>query len=942
MKACFWLIVLTVLGCCAVVSPVALAQNSIQLFPPADVRLSASGTSAANPADFNSNTLSLTCPATPAAVLSSAPSGVPASSTGYVLADNYILVTVTTPSSTSGPTNICPAGLQEGDGQNDCFSSAYQNNAATETGVDPDTLLPGGGVAPIDISSHLVSGSQTLKIDMIDEGGYLASSTLYLNTNCSNTGVSAPALISGNNIPPNNPTPSQLTQTFTFNPVNNNQINFVYNLNPAQSAGTLTINPQGSIPQVGDSAIDPTRFQSVWATGTPFATSSCFIHFGETLSNGNSACKLFTLECNVGQSNSPSGAQCPVSSQSNEVLQDIFDGPTTVTLPDITTVVNGQPGPTFHQGMGFLMASEGWIGGGCTFDPLSGLENMPCPQNLLTSFTGPGSFNSNGATTHPNSTFITISNVPEPLTTVSVANMQPGNWVKTNSPQVTFSSQAPNLAIAVPALPNAGNFIPSPIQSINYGITPVGSVPTPPAPVPGDPMPLVNAAGCPTPANPTVPAALPFTPPAVTLSGLSDGNYLIHYYAQDCSGTQELLFTKDGSGVWATNFFTYPLNVDTTVPQVSGPTLSPSTLSYYQGQPVTASFSCSDSMPGSGIVSCGGQSFASGTASTGPLTATVDTSTPGSHMFTVIAKDAAGNTSSQSVTYSVNVDSQIKLTFSPTTITYPLGTNVTVTLSNLYGHVPTGTIQLIEKGTPLASLTLGGGGAAYYYLSGLSAGTHAISAVYSGDKYNPAGTSAPVTLTVLPVPVTMSLSCWNTPYPYGATFQCGVYASSNAGAPLGNITYTYDGGAATSLPLVSGSAMILVTKPQAGNHTLVVNYPAQTNYAAAGPKTENFVVTAAPIQIQLTPSSWYLTGGNLTLSAAVQSWSAGPPNATGQIAFTDGSLSLGTFAVNASGIASVTVPASTFKNGNQTITATYSGGTNYATGSTTVTIQVAH
>ena len=918
----------------------ASAQNSIQLFSPVNVRPSASGTSDSNVNNFNSNTLNLSCPANPAAVLSSAPSATPAGSTGYVLVDNYISVS----STSTAAANVCPAGIA--DPQNDCFTTTYQSNAATESNnsVDPDTLLPAGGVPPIDISRFLAQGNQQITISLVDEGGYLAGSTVYLNTNCSNAGVSAPATISGNNIPPNNPTPGQLTQTFTFNPVPNNLINFIYNLAPAQNAGTLTINSQGSIPLVGDSSIDPTQYQPTWAVNTPFATSNCLLHSGETLPNGQPGCKLFTLECNVGTGNNPSGAQCPVSSQSNEILEDFFDGPS-FTLPVITTVVNGQPGPTFHEGMGFLMASEGWAGGPCGFDPLSGLGSTPCPQNLLTSFSGPGSYNSNGSATHPNSTFLTIFGVPEDLTSVTVANMQPGNWINTSSANVSFSSQPPNLAIASPPVPGAASFVAAPIQSITYGIAPATSSPTPPAPIAGDSA-LTNVVPCPTAWVPGSPLAATFAPPPATISGLTDGNYLLHYYAQDCAGTQELLFTQDGSGSWSTNFFTVPINVDTTAPGVSGPTLSAAG-PYYQGQPVSASFSCSDpfpgssTTPGSGIVSCGGQSFASGTLSTGTLSANVDTSASGSHSFTVVAKDAAGNTSSQSVNYQVNVDSQITVSLSPTTVTYPLGTNVTVTVANLFKHVPTGTIQLMEKGTVLANLTLGGGGSAFFYLKGLSAGTHAISAVYSGDKYNPAGTSAPVNLTVLPVPVTLALACWNTPYPYGANFQCVVSASSNAGAPLGNITYTYDGGSAVSMPLASGSATITLNVPPVGNHSLVVSYPAQTNYAAAGPKTQNFTVSPAPVRIQLTPSTWYLTGGTLTLTASVQSSSAGAPNGTGQVTFTNGKTVLGTQAVNASGVATLTVPATALANGNQSITASYSGGTNYGTGSTTITVQVA-
>ena len=59
-------------------------------------------------------------------------------------------------------------------------------------------------------------GAQQIKIDLVDEGGYVANSSLYLNTNCTPGGVTGPALISGNTIPASNPTPQQLNQDFTF------------------------------------------------------------------------------------------------------------------------------------------------------------------------------------------------------------------------------------------------------------------------------------------------------------------------------------------------------------------------------------------------------------------------------------------------------------------------------------------------------------------------------------------------------------------------------------------------------------------------------------------------------------------------------------------------------------------------------------------------------
>jgi hypothetical protein len=45
--------------------------------------------------------------------------------------------------------------------------------------------------------------------------------------------------------------------------------------------------------------------------------------------------------------------------------------------------------------------------------------------------------------------------------------------------------------------------------------------------------------------------------------------------------------------------------------------------------------------------------------------------------------------------------------------------------------------------------------------------------------------------------------------------------------------------------------------------------------------------------------------------------------------------------VNAAGIATTAVAVSSLPNGNDVLTASYSGGTNYETGSTSITVQVA-
>lgn len=707
-----------------------------QVFSAVDVRTSQAtagytGNSGLAPDIFGSSTVSLTCTASPIIATLSGPlmnaagtAPVLASSTatppsvlqagGPLLVDNNLWVGV----NGAAPADVCTGFNQgssylsetvPGNEAENCFEPPYAGAIGYPTipsplnGDDPDTIIgiggsetvdvigglpistfPSGGVGAIDISSLLTNSStpQTVTIQLQDDGGILTSSSVFLATNCTVGPVTGPALVTGNTVTTSNP--STLTQTFNFNANNGNVVGFVYDLTPASTAGTLTSSSlaPGPTPQTADLPVDPETFQPDYAEGTSFATSSCQLHTGEALYNGSPACKLYTLECTTGTGSEAAGALCPVSTVANEVVQDVFDGPQ-FSLQNIYT-----PFGMFREGIGLLMASEEWGGGAvppaiptgggpCIFDPNSGaVATLPCPQNLLTSFSGPGSFSGKGLTLNPNSTFISVYGVPEDFTSVYVAGEWPGNWTNNSSPKVYFYSQVPNFTKGayvqngskLAALPNASSFIPQPIQSITYGISPVGSVLLPiNEPIATD-TPLYNSATT-CPAGPLTATSEPsFAPSPVTLSIPENGQYLIHYYATDCAGTQELSFTQAG-GSWSTNFFTYPVNVDTIPPPVSAIALSPTsspgltTGTYKPNTTVTASYSCSDAgyvaggpNTGSGVVLCGTNIYAPESEYATPtLTYKFSAGGPaGKKTFTVYAVDGAGNISSTSVTYTVN------------------------------------------------------------------------------------------------------------------------------------------------------------------------------------------------------------------------------------------------------------------------------------------------
>ena len=455
-----FLIIACAMALCAQAS---IAQTNIQLFGAVDGAQSLSTATYSMPNGFNTTTLNLTCPASGIIASLSGPANpsgtaalVPLQPGGNLLVDNNIFVSVAPQGGSPGtPVNVCPVTNYQNGGEaqytNNCFNSTYQGSAQSFYNQDPDTYELGeggptldyaGGVTPIDISPFLLTtGSpQSVTIALTDEGGDVISSTVFLTTNCNQGPVTGPAQVSGNPITTGS-SPQGVTQSFNFNTATGQLVGLVYDLSMANAEDTLIANTSGASPIGGDSPVDPTSFQSTFVPQTSFATSNCLIHTGEALSNGGQACKLYTLKCTLGGS-APAGSICPVSSEANEVIQDVFDGPS-FTLQDIYTPA----GQVLHEGMGLLMASDDWSatsGGNCTFDP--SLAELPCPQNLLNSFTGPGGFGGTGQTSHPNSTFISLYGVPEDRTSVYAAGELPDHWVNTSTPKVYFQTVAPNLS----------------------------------------------------------------------------------------------------------------------------------------------------------------------------------------------------------------------------------------------------------------------------------------------------------------------------------------------------------------------------------------------------------------------------------------------------------------------------------------------------------------
>lgn len=610
------------------------AQNSYQLFAPVNTRLSTYTT----PTAFGTLTLNLKCAVTPIASISSS-----SSTSSYVFTDNYIGLTV----NNGQRQNICTGGYTDApEGGTDCFNSAYTSSSVylTLLGQDPDTFVSSYGVPALNISSDFavvpIGATFQAKFELLDFGVALGSSSVWLNTNCTKTGIASGGSITGNPVTADTP-----TQNFSFDDIQGQRVQFTadYSAGGNNVASGITVQPNTN-PVVNNQGLTPSAWAAI-VKGTSFATTNCVPDSGEVDASGNPLCKLSTIQCtNTGspEGSTLAGDNCPQSTSKNIRMFHTFDAASNTFFPPPNGIL--PPG----TGIGFLMGSDAWPGSSCVFEgPETGVM---CPQNPLTSFFGDFRSGSGGSTT--NSTFIVVAGVPLPYT---LPWFTPNRFGWSNSGNVTV-----NFLSVPPWLPpsNSNGFIAAPIQTLTYGIDNL-SVPVDTSlPIAGD-VTLSNPAACPH--VPTTGAEPLLTSNTVSLS---EGSHVLHYFSSDCAGTEELVFTPNNANPnsW-TSFKTLAIKVDTTVPFVvgGGPTLSPSTLTYKLNQLVTASYSCSDP-PGSGgaapsgVVVCGptGALPIFPVANTGTLTSKVNTSSLGTKTFTVNVQDLAGNVGTPvSVTYMV-------------------------------------------------------------------------------------------------------------------------------------------------------------------------------------------------------------------------------------------------------------------------------------------------
>lgn len=361
-------------------------------------------------------------------------------------------------------------------------------------------------------------------------------------------------------------------------------------------------------------------------------------------------------------------------------------------------------------------------------------------------------------------------------------------------------------------------------------------------------------------------------------------------------------------------------------------TLTTSLPSTTVGQSVTLTATTTVVAPGS-LTATGsitfynnGVAIGSGTLNVaGVATLTLNSLPAGSNSLTAIYTGDANRTGSTSNAVTLPVamaTSTTTINAAPASTYY--GENVTITATVPWtGVAPTGTITFKEYSQVIGVVTLDANGSAVLVTPGINVGTRYISAEYSGDA-NRTGSSNATVVTVAQATPIASLNLSSTSTTYGESITFTATFTAAVLPPTGNVTFWENGTILATVPLSNGVAVTTSSALTAGTHQVYVSFGGNTQFTYAATSLQYITVAKLNTSASLEVTTPITYGQSATLTATVSSSSITP---NGNVTFYDNGLSLGTYSLNGSGVATRLIEAPSA--GTHSYTAVYAGSTNF-------------
>jgi predicted thioesterase len=327
-----------------------------------------------------------------------------------------------------------------------------------------------------------------------------------------------------------------------------------------------------------------------------------------------------------------------------------------------------------------------------------------------------------------------------------------------------------------------------------------------------------------------------------------------------------------------------------------------------------------------------GTQIGTGTLTNGVVTATTSTLPVGSDPVTATySGDANYAPVTDNVTQVVGpATAQATLAAGPNPATFGQTVTLTETLVPINGVCPPGPVTFFNNGTQIGTpATVNAQCVATITTNTLPVGSDAITATAPASGSFAAVTSGPVALVINKANGADTLASSPNPSTFGSNVTITDTIPTVAGvAPTGTVNF-YDFGTliGTGTVNAAGVATLVTATLPVGTDSLTAIYQGDGNYAqvTAGPVNQvvSPVSTTPTLTVGPNPTTF---GTPVTVTETIPVVNGTP--ATGTVIFSQNGTVIGTGTINAQGIASFTT--STLPVGNDPITATYGGDTNYA------------
>jgi len=311
---------------------------------------------------------------------------------------------------------------------------------------------------------------------------------------------------------------------------------------------------------------------------------------------------------------------------------------------------------------------------------------------------------------------------------------------------------------------------------------------------------------------------------------------------------------------------------------------------------------------------------------------------PGVHAFIATYIGEGAFTAAVSVKFYVLVD-KYNPTFTITSSLNPslLNQPVTFTITNTTGDGSTlSPLELVDGPTSLASLTPDSNGVAVFTTSSLALGQHTIQVRFAGDATHAAANSSLVQTVLSGYPTPSSLTSSLNPSTIGqsVTFTDTITFNGSATATgSGTVTF-YDSNsssplgsqAITAQPNSTVTASFTTSALSIGTHSISAVLSTTNSYVSTATLNQTVFGIPTTTAIAVTPSDTDALQP-VTLTATVSSGVTAPA-ISGFVTFYDGSTSIGTSRLDATGHASFVTTS--LAGGTRSLHAVYSGDNNFA------------